>query len=125
MNKSQLNKMRKKLDPKIKEQVITIFKIEKAMRKKVEEQIEIFEEQPAAQVVTSTKGERILKANPAIQEIRALFRDYVAIAKAEHDILNAENISSDEPKNTLELILKRRRDFIINQDEENKNAIDL
>lgn len=68
------------------EQLKTLNEIESAMRKKVEEQLPIFDKLPCAQQVTSTQGEPVLKANPAIQEIRALFRDYCAIVKALKDI---------------------------------------
>ena len=59
----------------------TIKKIEKTMRKWIEEQIPVYEQMPAAQTMTTTQGERVLKANPALQEIRAAFRDYCYVVK--------------------------------------------
>lgn len=75
------------IDQNMKDQVVTICKIEKAMRKKVKEQIPIFEELEASQTVTNTQGEKVLKSNPAVQEIRAMFRDYCSIVKVQQDIL--------------------------------------
>ena len=51
------------------------------MRKWIEEQIPVYEQMPAAQTMTTTQGERVLKANPALQEIRAAFRDYCYVVK--------------------------------------------
>lgn len=79
--------MTQNLDPNMRDQAVTVCKIEKAMRKKVKEQIPIFEKMPAAQTVTSTRGEKVLKGNPAMQEIRAMFRDYCTIVKVQQDIL--------------------------------------
>lgn len=75
-----------KANPDLVEQIQTVNEIESAMRKKVEEQLPIFEKMPCAQQVTSTQGEPVLKANPAMQEIRALFRDYTAIVKIQKDL---------------------------------------
>ena len=75
------------LDPVMREQVVTVCKIEKAMRAKVKELIPIYKELPAAQTVTSSQGEQIIKGNPAMQEIRATFRDYCTIAKVQQDFL--------------------------------------
>lgn len=74
------------VDKSIEKQYGTVCAIEQAMRKKVEEQLPIFEDMQAAQPVTTTQGEKVLKANPAMQELRALFRDYAAIVKFQQDI---------------------------------------
>lgn len=71
------------VDPRMKEQAAMVWKIEKAMRKKVKAVFPTFDEMPVAQAVTSTQGEEVLKNNPAMQEIRALFRDYCSIVKAQ------------------------------------------
>lgn len=75
------------LDPHMRDQAVTVCKIEKAMRKKVKEQIPVFEKLPAAQTMTTTRGEKVLKNNPAMQEIRAMFRDYCTIVKVQQDII--------------------------------------
>ena len=68
------------------EQKETVDRIERAMREKVEQQLPIFEKMPPAQRMKTVQGETVYKNNPAIQEIRALFRDYCAIVKAQQDI---------------------------------------
>lgn len=69
-----------------KEQRETVDRIEAAMREKVNQQLPIFEKMPPAQRMKTVQGETVYKNNPAIQEIRALFRDYCAIVKAQQDI---------------------------------------
>jgi hypothetical protein len=76
-----------KVDKSIEKQYDTVCAIEQAMRGKVEEQIPHFQNMNVVQLVTSTQGEKVLKANPAMQEIRALFRDYAAIVKVQQDIV--------------------------------------
>ena len=73
----------KDIDPRMKDQAVMVWKIERAMRKKVKELFPIFESMPPAQSVTSTQGEEVLKSNPAMAEIRATFRDYCTIVKAQ------------------------------------------
>lgn len=76
------------IDPRMKEQAAMVWKIEKAMRKKVKAIFPTFEEMPVAQVVTNTQGEEVLKNNPAMQEIRATFRDYCTIVKAQMSFIS-------------------------------------
>lgn len=75
------------IDPRMKDQAAMVWKIEKALRKKVKDIFPTFEEMPVAQAVTTTQGEEVLKANPAMQEIRAVFRDYCSIVKAQAALL--------------------------------------
>lgn len=75
------------IDPRMKEQAAMVWKIEKALRKKVKAIFPTFEEMPVAQAVTNTQGETVLKNNPAMQEIRAVMRDYVAIVKTQWDMI--------------------------------------
>ena len=42
---------------------------------------------PVAQAVTTTQGEQILKANPAMGEIRATLKDYIFIVKTQWDMI--------------------------------------
>lgn len=82
----------KDIDPRMKEQAAMVWKIEKALRKKVKAVFPTFEEMPVAQAVTNTQGEQVLKANPAMAEIRAVMRDYVSIVKTQWDMIG------DQPK---------------------------
>jgi len=75
------------IDPVMRDQAVTVCRIEKAMRAKVKELIPYYKESPAAQEATNTHGEKVLKNNPAMQEIRATFRDYCTIVKVQQDIL--------------------------------------
>ena len=70
------------------EQEKTISKIEQAMRSWIESQLPIYEEAPAAQTVTTTQGERVQKANPVTQEIRATFKDYCYVVKTQKELIN-------------------------------------
>lgn len=81
------------------EQEKTISKIEQTMRSWIEKQIPVYEQMPAAQTMTTTQGERVLKANPATQEIRAAFKDYCYVVKTMREIAEgkpAEVTSLDE-----------------------------
>ena len=75
------------LDPNMRDQAVTVCKIEKAMCSKVKALIPIYKESDVTQTVTSTQGEKVIKSNPALQEIRATFRDYCTIVKVQQDIL--------------------------------------
>ena len=77
------------------EQLEELSRIEAAMREKVEEQIPHFRNMNLVQLVTSTQGEKVLKANPAMQEARALFRDYAAIVKMQKDIMGGQTEQAD------------------------------
>lgn len=75
------------IDRNMRDQAVNVCKIERAMRTKVKELIPIFKASEATQSVTNTQGEKVLKSNPAMQEIRATFRDYCTIVKVQQDIL--------------------------------------
>lgn len=75
------------IDPRMKEQAAMVWKIEKVFRKKVKAVLPMFDELPVAQAVTTTQGEQVLKGNPAMQEIRAMIKDYVFITKTQWDML--------------------------------------
>lgn len=72
------------------EQEKTINKIEQTMRTWIEGQLSVYEQMPPAQTMTSTQGEKVLKANPATQEIRAAFKDYCYVVKTQRELSNNE-----------------------------------
>lgn len=72
------------------EQEKTISKIEQTMRSWIESQLPTYEQMPPAQTMTSTQGEKVLKANPATQEIRAAFKDYCYVVKTQRELSNNE-----------------------------------
>lgn len=80
------------------EQEKTISKIEQAMRSWIESQLPVYEQMPAAQTMTTTQGERVLKANPATAEIRAAFKDYCYVVKTQKEISNGEPVDAEKVK---------------------------
>lgn len=68
----------------------TINKIEQTMRTWIESQLSVYEQMPAAQTMTTTQGERVLKANPATAEIRAAFKDYCYVVRTQKELSNGE-----------------------------------
>ena len=56
------------------------------IREKIEKNTPEFLEMPLAQTLTTTQGDVAQKANPAVQEFRALVRDYAAALKTLRDI---------------------------------------
>ena len=68
----------------------TISAIERTMREWIEQQIPVYEKMPAAQTMTTTQGERVLKNNPAVQEIRAAFKDYCYVCRVQRELSDAE-----------------------------------
>lgn len=69
-----------------------IKKIEEAMRTWINKQLPTYKNLPPALQVTSTAGETVLKANPALQEIRNTFKDYVYIVKIINELSHEETI---------------------------------
>ena len=84
----------------------TINKIEESLRNWIDDHIEEYRNTPASYVATSTQGEKVAKANPAAQEIRAAFKDYCYIVKTQKEINNT-NIPDDV--DSVEDIRKRFR----------------
>ena len=70
----------------------TIAAIERTMREWIEGQLPIYEQLPAAQTMTTTQGEKVLKANPATQEIRAAFKDYCYVVKTMRELSDSDDI---------------------------------
>lgn len=83
------------------EQEKTISAIEKTMREWIQQQLPIYEKLPAAQTMTTTQGEKVLKNNPATQEIRAAFKDYCYVVKAMEEMTGEQPVES---KKVLKLV---------------------
>ena len=71
----------------IRPQAETLAKAVLALQTKIEDQLTTYEGMPLAQVLTTTQGEKALKANPAVQEFRATVRDYAAALNNLQDII--------------------------------------
>ena len=83
------------IDPRMRDQAVMVWKIEKEMRKKVKAIFPTFEETPVAQEVKTTKGKQVLKCNPAMQEIRATFRDYCTIVKVQMSLIGEQQMPEE------------------------------
>lgn len=73
----------------------TLSKIEKAMRSWIDDNLERYKNEPAAFEATNTQGEKVNKANPATQEIRAAFKDYCYVVKTMRDLAGEEEVEID------------------------------
>lgn len=73
----------------------TIKKIELTMREWIESNLERYKNEPAAFEATNTQGEKVNKANPATQEIRAAFKDYCYVVKTMRDLAGEEEVEID------------------------------
>lgn len=73
----------------------TISKIEQTMRSWIESNLERYKDEPAAFEATNTQGEKVNKANPATQEIRAAFKDYCYVVKTMRDLAGEEEAEVD------------------------------
>ena len=81
------------------EQEKTVAEIEETLREWIKKQLPIYEKLPAAQTMTTVQGEKVLKANPASQEIRAAFKDYCYVVKVQKELSGgqaSDNIPSLE-----------------------------
>ena len=94
-----------RLAPELRKQAKELCKIEKAMRDKIDKILPEFKDMPVAQEATTTQGERVLKANPAIQETRALFRDYAAVVKSQRDLF--DNVPQPAEISSLDSLRKK------------------
>ena len=85
------------------EQSRTLNNIEKTMRSWIERQLPIYAEMDAGQIMTTTQGEQVYKVNPAIQEIRANFRDYCYVVKT----IAGLNGETEEAHSTIDEMKKK------------------
>ncbi len=72
----------------------TINKIEETMRDWIENQLPVYAQMPAAQTMTTTQGERVLKANPATAEIRAAFKDYCYVVRTQRELSDGSEVNT-------------------------------
>ena len=75
----------------MKEQDNTLAAIEKSMRAWIENNLDEYENTPPAMMVTNTQGEVVKKADPALQEIRAAFKDYCYVIKTMREVSDSED----------------------------------
>jgi len=68
----------------------TVDKIEQAMRAWIESHLEAYGKMAESQILTTAQGEPAIKANPAVAEIRATFKDYCYIVKVQNELSDAD-----------------------------------
>lgn len=83
-----INELCKDVPPEIRPEIRTLAKAVKALRDKIEEQIPVYKQSSLAQTLTTTQGEKALKANPAAPEFRSTVRDYAQALGNLHDLIN-------------------------------------
>lgn len=94
---TQAEKMCANVGADIKTQAVTLANAVLAMQRKIDQQIPIYEQMPLAQQVTVGTGEKMLRANPAVQEFRATVRDYAQALNNLQNILD-EKAEPEESK---------------------------
>ena len=84
------------VDPKIRNQVITLANSVLTLQNKIIQQTPAYEKAPLFQEVTVNTGETVLRANPLVQEFRATVRDYDQALKSLNELLNTRKGASEE-----------------------------
>lgn len=96
-------KICKNVKPNIRPQAETLARAVMTLQEKIEGEIDAYKEMPLAQVLTTTQGEKALKANPAVQEFRATVRDYAAALNNLNSILE-KNATAESEVSDLDLL---------------------
>ena len=86
----------------------TFSEIETTMRKWITKQLPVYEQIDPAQINTSTQGEKVIKANPAAQEIRAAFKDYCYIVKTQKELSDG-NADAEKDDKSIEYFRSKLR----------------
>ena len=84
------------VEPDIKEQAVTLANAVLAMQEKIELEIPEFKNQPLSQTVTVGTGETVMRQNPAVQEFRAIVRDYAQALKNLDEILANQKVAPEK-----------------------------
>lgn len=86
----------------------TISDIETTMRKWITKQLPVYEQIEPSQINVSTQGEKVIKANPAAQEIRAAFKDYCYIVKTQKELSDG-NANTEKDDKSIEYFRSKLR----------------
>lgn len=87
MNARQKSKYKKSPD--------TLLKTILSMQKKLEDNEQLFLEAPLSVEVEMGDGRWVIRANPDVQEYRAMVRDFAAALKAYKDIVGEKNTPAE------------------------------
>lgn len=100
-----IDKLCRNVRPDIRPQVETLAKAVEALQAKLEEQTSVYNNMPLAQMLTTTQGEKALKANPAVQEYRATIREYAQALDSLQELIRKNEMdvpySGKSPKLTV------------------------
>ena len=88
---TEADRLCKNVNKNIRPQVVTLANAVIAMQEKIDQQIPVYKQMPLAQQVTVGTGEKMLRANPAVQEFRATVRDYAAALNNLKNVLENSN----------------------------------
>ena len=87
MNARQKSKYKKSPD--------TLLKTILSLQKKLEDNEQLFLEAPLSVEVEMGDGRWVIRANPDVQEYRAMVRDFAAALKADKDIVGEKNTPAE------------------------------
>ena len=92
---TEADRLCKNVNKNIRPQVVTLANAVIAMQEKIDQQIPVYKQMPLAQQVTVGTGEKMLRANPAVQEFRATVRDYAAALNNLQNVLDDSHESAE------------------------------
>ena len=75
--------------------VQTLAEVAFALKAKLEQKLPTYEKIELVQTVTSTQGEKVIKQNPFVSEFRATARDYAAIVRDLHELVDAHGAPAE------------------------------
>lgn len=93
---TQAELMCKNVDPRIKAQAVSLANAVITLQNKIIQQTAAYEKAPLFQEVIVNTGEKVMRANPLVQEFRATVRDYAAAMKSLDEILNAKKGTAEQ-----------------------------
>ena len=117
-----INELCKDVPPEIRPEVRTLAKAVKVLKKKVETQMPIYNDLPLAQLLTTTQGEKALKANPAAQEYRATVREYAQALSNLQSIIDKYSAGKSDANSQLSMLRKKVGRFEIVSDHKDVRA---
>jgi len=103
--KKLVEKICKNVNSPLKPQIETMVQVVLSLQKQLEDNYDKYLSQPLSISVTVGTGETINRANPFVQEYRALFKDYLAAIKQLKEII--DDVSVVEELDALSSVKER------------------
>ena len=85
---TKAEKLCENIKPNMRDKAVTLVNAITAMQDKIDKEISGFAKMPLAQQVTVGTGEKMLRANPAMQEFRAMVKDYAQMLNQLQEMLD-------------------------------------